>query len=118
MMNRDVTKAKEDGSSSVVGDEANPRIIEKPVGPGTDQSARDANESEDNAVEKGKRKNQEAGDKGDEEKEAGDEGEKEKEPGDEIEPRRNDEEADERAIMLFGRHHETESHADSISVEN
>ncbi|KAJ4896597.1 Uncharacterized protein Rs2_23391 [Raphanus sativus] len=81
MMNPDVTKAKEDGSSSVVGDEANPRIIEKPVGlPGTDQSPRDANESEDNAK-----------------------------------PRRNDEEADEKEIILFGRHHETESHADDSS---
>ncbi|KAJ4904618.1 Uncharacterized protein Rs2_18569 [Raphanus sativus] len=146
MMNGDVTKAKEDGSSSVVGDEANPRIIEKPVGPGTDQSARDANESEDNASGKGEEeesskknegeessdvdegekekevgdegeKEKEAGDEGDEEKEVGDEEEKEKEPGDEIEPRRNDEEADERAIMLFGRHHETESHADSFCMD-
>ncbi|KAG5414851.1 hypothetical protein IGI04_002418 [Brassica rapa subsp. trilocularis] len=141
-MNRDDTKAKEDGSSSVVGDEmvmgsfsgdeANPRIIDKSVAPGTDQSPRDANESEENASGKGEEeesskknegeesrevdegeKEKEGGDEGEKEKEVGDEGEKEKEVGDEIEPRRNDEEADERAIIP-SRQHETESHADSI----
>ncbi|CAG7885569.1 unnamed protein product [Brassica rapa] len=146
MMNRDDTKAKEDGSSSVVGDEmamgsfsgdeANPRIIDKFVAPGTDQSPRDANESEENASGKGEEeesskknegeesrkvdegeKEKEGGDEGEKEKEVGDEGEKEKEVGDEIEPRRNDEEADERAIIPFGRQHETESHADSFRMD-
>nr|VDC76167.1 unnamed protein product [Brassica rapa] len=134
MMNRDDTKAKEDGSSSVVGDEmamgsfsgdeANPRIIDKSVAPGTDQSPRDANDSEENASGKGeeeesskKNEGEESRevDEGEKEKEGGDEGrEKEKEVGDEIEPRRNDEEADERAIIP-SRQHETESHADSNS---
>ncbi|CAN7017335.1 unnamed protein product [Brassica rapa subsp. trilocularis] len=132
MMNQDDTKAKEDGSSSVVGDEmamgsfsgdeANPRIIDKSVAPGTDQSPRDANDSEENASGKGeeeesskKNEGEESRevDEGEKEKEGGDEGEKEKEEvGDEIEPRRNDEEADERAIIP-SRQHETESHADS-----
>lgn len=135
-MNRHDTKEKEDGSSSVVGDEmamgsfsgdeANPRIIDKFVAPGTDQSPRDANESEENASKKGeeeesskKNEGEESRevDEGEKEKEGGDEGEKEKEVGDEIEPRRNDEEADERAIIPFGRQHETESHADPVSIE-
>ncbi|CAG7870628.1 unnamed protein product [Brassica rapa] len=129
MMNRDDTKAKEDGSSSVVGDEmalgsfsgdeANPRIIDKSVAPGTDQSPRDANESEENASGKGeeeesskKNEGEESRevDEGEKEKEGGDEGEKEKEKvGDEIEPRRNDEEV----AIIPSRQHETESHADS-----
>ncbi|CAN7123608.1 unnamed protein product, partial [Brassica rapa subsp. narinosa] len=138
MMNRDDRKAKEDGSSSVVGDEmamgsfsrdeANPRIIDKSVSPGTDQSPRDANESEENASGKGEEeesskknegeesrevdegeKEKEGGDEGEKEKEGGDEGEKEKEVGDGIEPRRNDEEA----AIIPSRQHETESHADS-----
>ncbi|CAF2152360.1 unnamed protein product [Brassica napus] len=148
MMNRDDTKAKEDGSSSVVGDgmamgsfsgdEANQRIIDKSVAPGTDQSPRDANESLENASRKGEEeesskknegeesrevdegeKEKEGGDEGEKEKEGGDEGEKEKEVreegekekevGDEIEPRRNDEEA----AIIPSRQHETESHADS-----
>ena len=144
MMNRHDTKEKEDGSSSVVGDEmamgsfsgdeANPRIIDKSVAPGTNQSPRYANESEENASGKGEEeesskknegeesrevdegeKEKEVGDEGEKEKEGGDEGEKEKEVGDEIEPRRNDEEADERVIP--SRQHETESHADSVSIE-
>ena len=151
-MNRDDTKAKEDGSSSVVGDEmvmgsfsgdeANPRIIDKSVAPGTDQSPRDANESEENASGKGEEeesskknegeesrevdegekekeggdkgeKEKEVGEEGEKEKEVGEEGEKEKEVGDEIEPRRNDEEA----AIIPSRQHETESHADSVSIE-
>ena len=48
-------------------------------------------------------------------KEAGDEGEnKAKEGDEEMEPRKNDEEADERAIQLV-RH--TESHAESVSIQ-
>ncbi|CAN6999732.1 unnamed protein product [Brassica rapa subsp. trilocularis] len=141
MMNRDDTKAKEDGSSSVVGDEmamgsfsgdeANPRIIDKSVAPGTDQSPRDANESEENASGKGEEeesskknegeesrevdegeKEKEGRDEGEKEKEVGEEGEKEKEVGDEIEPRRNDEEA----AIIPSRQHETESHADLKQV--
>ncbi|CAF2086237.1 unnamed protein product [Brassica napus] len=144
MMNRDDTKAKEDGSSSVVGDEmamgsfsgdeANPRIIDKSIAPGTDQSPRDANESEENASVKGEEeesskknegeesrevdegvKEKDGGDEGEKEKEVGDEGEKEKEVGDEIEPG-NDEEADERAI-ISSRQHETESHTDSFRMD-
>nr|VDC76676.1 unnamed protein product [Brassica rapa] len=126
MMNRDDTKAKEDGSSSVVGDEmalgsfsgdeANPRIIDKSVAPGTDQSPRDANESEENASGKGEEEESSKKNEGDEsrevdegekEKEGGDKGEKEKEEvGDEIEPRRNDEEA----AIIPSRQHETDQH--------
>ena len=141
-MNRHDTKEKEDGSSSVVGDEmalgsfsgdeANPRIIDKSVAPGTDQSPRDANESLENASRKGEEeesskknegeesrevdegeKEKEGGDEGEKEKEVREEGEKEKEVGDEIEPRRNDEEA----AIIPSRQHETESHADSVSIE-
>ena len=147
MLNRDDPKAKEDGSSSVggddtamvtfSGDEANRRTIDKSVAPGTDQSPRDADESEENASGKGEEEESSKKDEGEEsrevdegekEKEVGDEGEKVKEAGEEenepkegeeeMEPRRNDEEADERAIQLV-RQHETESHAAvSIQIEN
>jgi len=120
MLNRDDPKAKEDSSSNVGGgetamvpesrDEANPSTIDKYVAPGTEQSPRDADESEENASEKEEEKESSEkeeekesseveedyeGEKevGEEEKEVGDEekeaGEKEKEPapeGDEMSP--------------------------------
>ncbi|KAG2304197.1 hypothetical protein Bca52824_032848 [Brassica carinata] len=95
MLNRDDPKSKEDVSSSVggddtsmvilSGDEANPSRIDKYVAPGTDESPRDADESEENAKE---------------EKEP-------KEVEEEKEPQRNDETA------LIVRPHGTESHAQS-----
>ena len=137
MLNRDDPKAKEDGSSSVggddtamvtfSGDEANPRTIDKSVAPGTDHSPRDADESEENASGKGGKEESSKKDEGEESREV-DEGEKVKEAREEenepkegeeeMEPRKNDEEADERAIQLV-RQHETESHAAvSIQIEN
>ena len=144
MLNRDDPKAKEVGSSSVGGEDMSMAMItlseetiEKSVAPGTDQSPRDADESEENASGKGEEEESSKKDEGEEsrevdegekEKEVGDEGEKVKEAGEEenepkegeeeMEPRRNDEEADERAIQLV-RQHETESHAAvSIQIEN
>ncbi|CAN6840206.1 unnamed protein product [Brassica oleracea] len=104
MLNRDDPKAKEDGSSSVGGEDMSMAMVilsgeafDKSVAPGTDQSPRDEESREVDGREK--------------EKEAGDEGEnKAKEGDEEIEPQKNDEEADERAIQLV-RH--TKSHAES-----
>ena len=92
MLNRDDPKAKEDSSSSVggddtamvtfSGDEANPGTIDKYVTPGTDQSPRDADESEENASGKWEEEESSKKDEGEESREE-DEGEKEKEAGDE-----------------------------------
>ncbi|KAL0716024.1 hypothetical protein Bca4012_065346 [Brassica carinata] len=114
MLNRDDPKSKEDGSSSVGGDEtavveANPSGIEKSVAPGTDESPRDRDESEENASGKEEEEESSKKDEGEEsrevnegekEKEAVDEGEKVKEAGD-----------DETALALVVRAHGTESHA-------
>ncbi|KAG2279916.1 hypothetical protein Bca52824_051136 [Brassica carinata] len=105
MLNRHDPKAKEDGSISVGGEDMSMAMvtlsgeaIDKSVAPGTDQSPRDEESREVDGREK--------------EKEAGDEGEnKAKEGDEEMEPRKNDEEADERAIQLV-RH--TKSHAESL----
>ncbi|KAL0796020.1 hypothetical protein Bca101_067397 [Brassica carinata] len=126
MLNRDDPKSKEDVSSSVggddtsmvilSGDEANPSRIDKYVAPGTDESPRDADESEENASGIGEEEESSKKDEGEEsrevnegekEKEAVDEGEKEKEVEEEKEPQRNDETA------LIVRPHGTESHAQS-----
>ena len=118
MLNRDDPKSKEDGSSSVGGDEtavveANPSGIDKSVAPGTDESPRDRDESEENASGKGEEEESSKKDEGEEsrevnkgekEKEAVDEGEKVKEAGD-----------DETALALVVRAHGTESHAGLVS---
>ncbi|KAH0895973.1 hypothetical protein HID58_045541, partial [Brassica napus] len=109
MLNRHDPKAKEDGSISVGGEDMSMAMvtlsgeaIDKSVAPGTDQSPRDEESREVDGREK--------------EKEAGDEGEnKAKEGDEEMEPRKNDEEADERAIQLV-RH--TKSHAESAHAES
>ncbi|KAG2328338.1 hypothetical protein Bca52824_011066 [Brassica carinata] len=102
MLNRDDPKSKEDGSSSVGGDEtavveANPSGIDK-LSARTDESPRDRDESEENASGKGEEEESSKKDEGEEsrevnegekEKEAVDEGEKVKEAGD-----------DERALSL------------------
>ncbi|CAN6848536.1 unnamed protein product [Brassica oleracea] len=108
MLNRHDPKAKEDGSISVGGEDMSMAMvtlsgeaIDKSVAPGTDQSPRDEESREVDGREK--------------EKEAGDEGEnKAKEGDEEMEPRKNDEEADERAIQLV-RH--TKSHAESFGID-
>ncbi|WZZ69769.1 hypothetical protein YC2023_081139 [Brassica napus] len=123
MLNRDDPKAKEDGSSSVGGEDMSMAMvtlsgeaIDKSVAPGTDQSPRD----EESREVDGREKEKEAGEEGEKEEEGGEEGEKVKEAGDEgenkakegdeeMEPRKNDEQADERAIQLV-RH--TVSHAE------
>ena len=127
MLNRDDPKSKEDGSSSVGGDEtavveANPSGIDKSVAPGTDESPRDRDESEENASGKGEEEESSKKDEGEEsrevnegeesrevnegekEKEAVDEGEKVKEAGD-----------DETALALVVRANGTESHAGLVS---
>ncbi|KAL0695929.1 hypothetical protein Bca4012_063109 [Brassica carinata] len=155
MLNRDDPKSKEDVSSSVggddtsmvilSGDEANPSRIDKYVAPGTDESPRDADESEENAsgigeeeesskkdegeesreVNEGE-KEKEAVDEGEKEKEARDEGEKVKEAGDEEnkdreeekEPKEVEEEKEPQRndeTALIVRPHGTESHAQSVS---
>ncbi|KAG2323165.1 hypothetical protein Bca52824_016378 [Brassica carinata] len=83
MLNRDDPNAKENGSSSVggddtamvtfSGDEANPKTIDKSVTPGTDQSPRDTDESEENATGKGEEEESREVDEGEKVKEAGDE---------------------------------------------
>ncbi|KAF8109831.1 hypothetical protein N665_0090s0014 [Sinapis alba] len=135
MLNRDDLKAKEDGSSSVGGEEmamvtfseevtgddvVNPSTIKKSVNPGTEQSPRYADEREEISSEKEEEEEskEESGEveedkEGEEEKEAGEE-EKEPKEGDEVDPRRNDKEAEEETTQSVRQHeleHETESHA-------
>ncbi|KAG2307198.1 hypothetical protein Bca52824_026946 [Brassica carinata] len=83
MLNRDDPKSKEDGSSSVGGDEtavveANPSVIDKSVAPEADESPRDRDESEENASVKGEEEESSKKDEGEESREVN-EGEKEKE---------------------------------------
>ncbi|KAF8113564.1 hypothetical protein N665_0048s0025 [Sinapis alba] len=122
-MNRDDLKAKEDGSSSVGREEmatvtfsgevtrddvVNASTIDKSVDQETEQSPRDAYESEENSSEKeeqeeSREENEESREveedkEGEEEKEAGEE-EKESKEGDEVEPPRNDIEAEEKTTQ-------------------
>ncbi|KAG2331682.1 hypothetical protein Bca52824_002862 [Brassica carinata] len=129
MLKQDDPKAKEDVLSSVGGeettmvefseeasmDEANPSTIDKSVAPGTEQSPRDADESEED-------KNNEDKDVREEQKEPGEEEKNAKEGGVEMEvvqmeARNNEEganpEGEERTTQSV-REHETESHANLI----
>ncbi|CAN6804994.1 unnamed protein product [Brassica oleracea] len=110
MLNQDDPKAKEDSSSSIggddtamvtlSGDEANPRTIDKSVAPGTDQSPRDADESEENASgKKGEEEESSKKDEGEESREV-DEGEKEKEVGDEREKKKEARDEGEKKELL------------------
>ncbi|KAG2330260.1 hypothetical protein Bca52824_001440 [Brassica carinata] len=82
MLNRDDPKSKEDGSSSVGGDETavveNPSGIDKSASLETDESPRDRDESEENASGKGEEEESSKKDEGEESREVN-EGEKEKE---------------------------------------
>ena len=93
MLNRDDPKAKEDSSSNVGGgetamvpesrDEANPSTIDKYVAPGTEQSPRDADESEENASEKEEEKESSEKEEEKESSEVEEDNEGEKEVGEE-----------------------------------
>ncbi|CAH8383185.1 unnamed protein product [Eruca vesicaria subsp. sativa] len=107
MLSRDDPKSKEDGSSSVggddtamvilSGDEANPSRIEKSVSPGTD-------EKEKEVVDEGEQEMETV----DEENKDREEEKEPKEVEEEMEPQRDDETA------IIVRPHGTESHAESI----
>ncbi|CAH8360068.1 unnamed protein product [Eruca vesicaria subsp. sativa] len=140
MLNGDNPKVKEDGWSSVGGeetamilesieasrDEANPSTIDKSLTLMKAKKNASEKEEEEESGEVGEvgEDNKREGEKdgGDEEKEVGEEvkepKEEEKEPkeGDEMEPRRNDEEAEGRTTQLSVREHETESHVEMYQL--